>query len=117
MIEIRKRGKHTMKDGEIATLTESCKYYSRRYLNENEKVVIVYYGLDKKKVSLARAVCQKCKFVMESKTCGDYVPCLCGASFVDTDRWFPERHRFGGDAVIEHKLKKAPLTKKKKGVK
>ena len=53
---------------------------------------------DGKQVEMAKAKCKKCGDVMESKMPGDWVRCSCGASYVDTDRWSPERHRYGSEA-------------------
>ena len=71
---------------------------SKRYYVENKGQRITYYDLDKKYIPLAKAKCALCSDVIESKRCGDFVKCKCGKSFVDTDRWFPEMHRYGGEA-------------------
>ena len=69
---------------------------SKRYYVEHEGDTIKYYDLSKKRIPLASGTCKECGDKIESKRCGDFVSCKCGKSFVDTDRWFPERHRFGG---------------------
>lgn len=53
---------------------------------------------DGKMVNMAKAECEVCNDVMESTRPGDFVGCKCGQSFVDTDRWFPNLHRYGGYA-------------------
>jgi len=88
-----------MKDGSSAHLTESKRYYVRKELNEDSQT-IVYYTLSGDHIPLARAKCGDCNEVIESKKCGDFVSCSCGNSYVDTDRWMPERHRFGGNAKM-----------------
>jgi hypothetical protein len=85
-----------MNDGTEAWLTPSGSYYMRREPTYEEWNEIAYYNLDKIRVPLAKGLCETCGAVLESKMCGDYQSCECG-SFVDTDRWFPERHRYGGD--------------------
>lgn len=86
-----------MNDGTTAYLTYSKRYYVRREPDVHYWSHIVYYGLDKNRIHLAKAKCKLCGEIMESKCCGDFQPCKCGASFVDTDRWLPERHRYGGE--------------------
>jgi len=77
-------------------LTSSERYYvSYRFKNRQ---TIDYFTLDKEPIPLAKAKCGSCKQIIKSKHCGHFVRCKCGKSFVDTDRWFPERHRFGGEA-------------------
>ena len=46
-----------------------------------------------------KAQCNKCKEIIISERCGHFVSCKCGASFIDTDRWFPKRYRLGGDCI------------------
>ena len=80
-----------MTDGTTAYLAKSGNYYCRKYGDS-----ISYYSLEGERIQLAKAKCKKCGDIMVSKRCGDFVQCSCGESFVDTDRWFPERHRYGG---------------------
>ena len=47
-----------------------------------------------------KAKCKSCKQVMVSERGGQFVTCDCGESFIDTDRWFPERIRLGGEAEL-----------------
>lgn len=84
-----------MLDGTKATLSQSGRYYVRHVPRKNWKR-IVYYTTAGELVPLASATCPKCKDHIVSRCCGDFVRCSCGESFVDTDRWFPERHRLGG---------------------
>lgn len=77
-------------------LTTSGRYYVR-----NVDDTIEYYDLDKKKVPLANGKCGYCGDIIKSKKCGDFVSCSCEKSFVDTDRWFPEYHRYGGDNITD----------------
>lgn len=86
-----------MEDGTTAYLTLSKHYFVRREPKADKWTRIKYYSLDGEKVQLAKGKCKSCQQIIESKHCGDYVSCGCGKSFVDTDRWFPERHRFGGE--------------------
>lgn len=89
-----------MADGKYAWLTASGNYYARREPDyENWKSIAYYNKETKERIPLAKAQCSDCKQMLESKMCGDFVSCGCGKSFVDTDRWFPERHRYGGNAV------------------
>lgn len=83
-----------MNDGSEAWLTASGSYYVRREPDKDNWTTIVYYGLYGEHIPLAKAECPKCHMVLESKHCGDFQ--ACEHSFVDTDRWFPERHRYGG---------------------
>lgn len=83
-----------MQDGSTARLTKSERYYVRHWGDS-----IFYYTLEGARVPLAKARCTAiCKKIIKSKRCGDWVICDCGKSFVDTDRWFPHRHRYGGNA-------------------
>lgn len=77
-------------------LTHSGRYYVRNYKKRHK---IDYYDLTKKRIQLAKARCNKCKEIMRSLRCGHFVMCSCKESFVDTDRWFPEMHRYGGDCT------------------
>ncbi len=88
-----------MKDGTTGYLTGSGNYYCRQEPSPKDIQRIVYYTLKGKHIPLAKAKCSECGDVLESKMCGDFHSCTCGKSFVDTDRWFPERHRYGGDAL------------------
>ena len=45
-----------------------------------------------------KAKCKSCGEVIVSERPGHFVECECGKSFIDTDRWFPERYRIGGNA-------------------
>lgn len=82
-----------MKDGYEAWLQPSGDYYARRHPSYEDYHSIYYYDLEKNRIPLASATCPKCKEFIESKMCGDFVCCTCGATCVDTDRWMPERHR------------------------
>lgn len=88
-----------MKDGTQAWLTPSGNYYARAEPSYEKRERIVYFSLEKDHIPLAKGQCKKCKSVIESKMCGDFRQCECGKSFVDTDRWFPERHRYGGSII------------------
>ena len=78
-------------------LTFSGRYYVRNYKGVYK---VDYYDLNKKRIPLAKATCNKCKETIKSLRCGHFVQCSCNESFVDTDRWFPELHRYGGDCTI-----------------
>jgi hypothetical protein len=89
-----------MKDGTYAWLTGSGNYYARREPNYENWTGIAYYNKETlERIPLAKAHCPECQQIIQSKQCGDFVSCGCGASFVDTDRWYPERHRYGGLAI------------------
>lgn len=89
-----------MKDGEYAWLTESKNYYCRREPDFDNWTGIAYYDAKTlERIPLAKGKCPSCKQIIESQHCGDFVPCGCGNSFVDTDRWAPERHRYGGQVI------------------
>jgi hypothetical protein len=101
-----------MADNTMAWLSASRNYYVRREKHSPKGNVITiqthpwthiaYYDLvTRKRIPLARAMCTSCLDSIESKHCGDYVHCSCGASAVDTDRWVPERHRYIGHALSE----------------
>lgn len=90
-----------MNDGTEAWLTSSGLYYCRAEPSYEERTSIVYYSLEKEHIPLSHGTCKKCGDYIESKMCGDFQSCSCGASFVDTDRWMPERHRHGGDLSTE----------------
>lgn len=90
----------TMSDGTEAWLTPSGNYFCRAESSYEKREKIVYYSLEKNHIPLAKAQCEECKDIIESKMCGDFHYCSCGASFVDTDRWMPERHRYGGKAKM-----------------
>lgn len=55
-------------------------------------------------VELARAKCGACGEMIESESPGHFVTCSCGKSFVDTDRFEPRRHRYGGEAIWNKNL-------------
>lgn len=89
-----------MADGTLAWLTPSGSYYARREPDYDIWDTIAYYNKDtKERIHLAEAQCSQCGQVIASKMRGDCVRCACGESFVDTDHWMPERHRYGGKAV------------------
>lgn len=94
-----------MQDGTTAYLSDSGRYYIRREPYPKWKR-ISYYTLEGKKVQLAEGKCKKCKKIIKSLHCGHYVICSCGESFVDTDRWTPERHRYGGEIEPANKSDK-----------
>lgn len=71
---------------------------SGRYYTKQEGEFTRFFDLDKNPIPLASATCGECGEIIESKRYGDFVQCKCHASFVDTDRWFPEGHRYGGAA-------------------
>ena len=85
-----------MKDGTTAYLSDSKRYYVRRMPSLENWDSIDYYTLDGEKIELAHGICSECGDELMSQMCGHYRGCSCGKSFVDTDRWFPERHRYGG---------------------
>lgn len=84
-----------MKDGKIGYLAASGRYYCR---HEDDRQ-IDYYTLEGEYIPLASAICLECDEIIKSERCGHFVECSCGKSFVDTDRWMPERQRYGGQAV------------------
>lgn len=88
-----------MNDGHEAWLQPSKRYYARRHPSYEDYHSIYYYDLTKNRVLLAKATCPECKETIESKMCGDFVQCSCGKSYVDTNRWSPEIHRYGGEVV------------------
>ena len=98
-----------MQDGTEAWLTSSGNYYCRRYrltpkLKRKVPTIrgwngIDYYTLDGAYIPLASATCSSCQTPIQSLHCGDFVTCPCGRTSVDTDRWFPERHRMIGAAA------------------
>lgn len=90
----------TMRDGTTAHLTSSGSYYVKALKREGKKVGISYYTLEWEKIELAKARCRSCDEVIESLYCGHFIMCGCGKSFVDTDRWMPERGRYGGEVEI-----------------
>lgn len=47
-----------------------------------------------------KAKCKSCGEIIVSERPGHFVECGCGESFIDTDRWFPDRYRLGGDAEL-----------------
>lgn len=85
-----------MNDGTEAWLLPSGRYYARAEPSYEDFQSCAYYSLDKDGIPLAKGTCNQCGQTLESKMCGDFQSCACG-SFVDTDRWFPERHRYGGN--------------------
>ncbi len=99
LTDMEKKKEKTMKDGTTGYLTSSERYYCRREPKKDKFDRIVYYTLQGKLIPLAKAKCSECGNVIESKMCGDFRSCFCGKSFCDVDRWFPERHRYGGDAL------------------
>jgi hypothetical protein len=88
-----------MQDGTEAYLSQSKKHFIRREPDEHEWNTIKYYTLEGESIQLAKATCGTCDDVIESQCCGDFVTCKCGDSSVDTDRWFPERHRYIGNNI------------------
>lgn len=86
----------TMQDGTKGYLSNSKNYFIRREPNPENWTEIRYYKLTGERILLAKAMCDNCGEIVESKHCGDFQSCYCGESFVDTDRWMPERQRFGG---------------------
>lgn len=88
-----------MQDGTTAYLSASGKWYIRQEPYPKWER-ICYYTLEGAKVELAKGRCRKCKDIIESQHCGDFVSCSCGESFVDTDRWSPKRHRYGGEIEL-----------------
>ena len=92
-----------MKDGSVAYLSGSKSYFVRREPDKDKWDTIKYYTLEREHIPLARAKCSECKEIIESKYCGDFRQCKCTKSFVDTDRWTPERHRYGGKATPNQK--------------
>lgn len=92
-----------MQDGTEAWKTPSGLYFCRAEPSYEDRQSIAYFTLDGVRIPLAKGKCEKCGDVVESKMCGDFQRCKCGASAVDTDRWFPERHRFIGPISNEGK--------------
>ncbi len=90
-----------MNDGEIAWKTDSERYFARRYPDYDTNEGIAYYTLEGDRIPLAKATCRVCLETVESKRCGDAQRCSCGETFVDTDRWFPERHRYGFSSHVD----------------
>lgn len=88
-----------MKDGTTAYLSQSKNYFIRREPTVEKWKYIRYYTLEGDYIQLAKGRWKLCEDTIESKHCGDYVGCSCGASRVDTDRWFPERHRYLGENI------------------
>lgn len=92
-----------MNDGTTAVLTYSKLYYARQMYrwksyNRPRKVNepydrVEYYTLHWKYIPLASTECTHCSEIIQSQMCGHYVTCKCWRTSVDTDRWFPERHR------------------------
>lgn len=74
---------------------DSGRYFVRREPFPKWKR-IRYYTLEGDSIPLSKGTCKECGETIESKYCGDFQQCKCGRSYVDTDRWEPERHRFGG---------------------
>ena len=103
--ELKTGDPKVMKDGTTAYLTRSANWYCRREPFPDFKR-IVYYTLEGDHIPLAKGRCSFCHQILESQTCGDFVQCECKRSFVDTDRWNPERRRYGGD-IINLNLKKS----------
>lgn len=102
-------GSKIMQDGSRAWLSASKKYYVRREYHSPKGFCITiqaypwnhieYYDLEGRYIPLAMARCNNCHDLIRSKHCGDFVSCSCKKSGVDTDRWFPERHRYIGDCM------------------
>ena len=86
-----------MKDGTTAYLTKSGDYYVSRKPGVKFKSQISYYTLEGERIPLAQGECLDCGGWIESKRCGDWQTCPCERSYVDTDRWSPELHRYGGN--------------------
>ena len=90
-----------MNDGTTAYLSSSKRYYIRQegYPDDVSGKRIEYYTLRGRYIHLARAKCLDCGEEIWSRRCGDFQRCRCGASYVDTDRRVPERHRYGGACI------------------
>lgn len=93
-----------MNDGTIGVLSQSCRYYLRHmykgksYTERPKKYPfkwdrIEYYTLRWKYIPLASTECKKCWDIIQSQYCWHYVTCSCWSTSVETDRWFPARHR------------------------
>lgn len=95
----------TMEDGKQAWPTQSGDYYCRREPDIYKWTSIVYYTINKTRIRLAEGSCGACGEHLISKHCGDFVSCKCGKSYLDTDRWFPERQRYGGELQPINTLK------------
>ena len=52
-----------------------------------------------------KAKCKSCKQIIISKRPGHFVSCDCGKSYIDTDRWLPDRIRLGGNAELIKEVK------------
>lgn len=87
----------TMNDGTEAYLTGSGNYYCRREPEVDSFNKIEYYTLEGEYIPLAKGKCKECNDIIQSQMCGSFQTCSCKKSFVDTDRWTPERHRYGGE--------------------
>ena len=83
-----------MSDGRIGYLTKSERYYVYRH---DIEYIIDYYTLDGIRILLPSGTCSECGEFLQSLRCGHFVQCGCGSCFVDTDRWMPERGRYGGN--------------------
>lgn len=92
-----------MKDGTTAVLTISQTFYIRQMYkwksythplkNGETWDRIEYYTLRGDYIPLAMAECKECEEIIQSQYCWHFVTCKCGSTNVDTDRWFPNRHR------------------------
>ena len=108
--------KAKMADGATAYVSPSCRYFIRYEPEFAGFTSIAYYDLKtRERIPLAKGSCSECGETMESRMCGDFQGCGCGKSFVDTDRWFPERHRYGG-ALVELEKKPEALPERQRGV-
>ena len=65
----------TMNDGSPAWLTPSGSYYCRAEPSYEKRERIVYYGLDKEHIPLAKFTCPECEETIESRMCGDFHTC------------------------------------------
>lgn len=92
-----------MRDGTVWFLSISWRYYIRHmykwksYVGKPRQCFnwdrIEYYDLRWNYIPLAMAECSNCGDIIQSQYCWHFVTCSCWDTSVDTDRWFPERHR------------------------
>ena len=92
-----------MRDGTVGVITVSWRYYVRHMYKWKSYVRrprpwfkwdrIEYYDLHGNYIPLAMAECSNCGDIIQSQYCWHFVSCSCWDTSVNTDRWFPERHR------------------------
>lgn len=85
-----------MKDGSIAYLSGTKRYFIRREPDVDKWKYIEYFDLKGNYIPMPFGWCGECGEIIQSLHCGDFVMCSCGASGCDVDRMLPERHRHLG---------------------